>query len=223
MSRPSSNYRPQQSQSIGGSQGAAASSVLDRPLRIDDNAAPKVSFSAFAFLFSEMCSRANLVPTKVKTVLETEERLATIGVQAGIRSVQLAALRDPIGFKQRPLTMEAVLRLIAEKLWVRWFGKQADFQKDTGTPRFFITDDDPLIIRHIHPTPDYVDSANHNTWFMSYASFVAGMIRGVLQSCQFPAQVATYHQPEEATPRCTWYVVEFEEHVWDRARRLKQA
>lgn len=206
----------------GGSSSTTAS-ALDRPIRAEDPNTPsaKVSFSAFAFLFSEMCNRANQVPTKVKTVVETEERLSAIGYQVGIRSLPLAALKEPLYFRQRPLTMDAALKLVTERLWVRWFGKAADVQKDTSSNRFFITDDEPVVVRHIHPTPDYIDTANNGAWFLTYASFVAGMIRGVLTTCQFPAQVSSYHQPEPDTPRAHWFVVEFDASVWDRARRQR--
>lgn len=214
----------------GGAGGFGASraqpGALDRPIRSDDftgsASVPRVSFSAFAYLFSEICSRANQVPTKVKSVVETEERLAALGLQVGIRSIPLAALREPGGaFRQRPLTMEAALKLVTEKLWVRWFGRAAELQKDTATTRYFITDDDPLVVRHVHPTPDYIDSSN-GAWYMTYASFVSGMIKGVLDTCLFPAQVNSYHQPEMPLhPRLHWFVIEFEPHVWDRARRQR--
>lgn len=168
-----------------------------------------------------MCTRANLVPTKVKSVVETEERLATIGFQVGCRSVQLASLKDPSSFRQRPLTIEGVLKLITDRLWVRWFGRPASMQKDQTNDRYYITDDEPLVVKHVHPTPDYVDSST-GSWFMTYASFVGGMIRGVLDTSQFYAQVSTYHQPEAEKPKATWFVVEFDAQVWERMRRVNK-
>jgi hypothetical protein len=117
-----------------------------------------------------------------------------------------------------------MLKLITDRLWVRWFGKTADLQKDTNCDsKYFIVDDDPPMIRHIHPTPDYVDSANNNGWHMTYASFIGGLIHGVLETCMFPAKVNSYCQPESEKPHATWFVVEFEPQVGEKMRRMKTA
>ncbi len=197
------------------SRGAA--SAYDRPIRAEDNT--KVSFSAFAFLFSEMCSRANVVPTKVRLASEAEERVAALGSQVGTRLLQIHALRDPINCRQRFTSVEAFLNFIAGKLWPKWFGKQAELQRETGSDRYYIIDNDLLLTRHVYPNPDYLDGDGNVT--LAYTSFVGGMLQGVLECCLFPAKVVSYHQSIQGQNNRALFAVEFEPSVWQRERRMK--
>ena len=191
--------------------------AYDRPIRAEDNS--KVSFSAFAFLFSEMCSRANTVPTKVKLASEAEERVAALVSHVGTRLLQIIALRDPVNCRQRYTTVESFLNFISSKLWVKWFGKQAELQRETGSDRYYVIDNDLLLTRHVHPNPDYLDGDGNVT--LAYTSFVGGMLQGVLESCLFPAKVVSYHQSVPGQNNRALFAVEFDPVVWSRERRMK--
>lgn len=179
-----------------------------------------VSLSAFSFLFSELCTRAYTCPTKVKNVEEVEARLTSLGVHVGTRLVMLSSLRDPVELQRRPLTIDAVLKLLQDKLWSRWFGKAAnDIQRESNSDRFFLYDSDPLVLKYVNPSPDYVDGEGR--WNVNYASFVGGIVQGALGSMGFEAEVLTYHQPVPERPHQTLFVIGFTKHVWDRERRMR--
>ncbi|KAG5492753.1 hypothetical protein JKF63_01333 [Porcisia hertigi] len=180
----------------------------------------QVAFSAFSFLFSELCVRAYTFPTKVRNVEEVEARLTSLGAHVGTRLIMLSSVRDPVELQRRPLTIDAVLKLLQEKLWTRWFGRAAnEIQREGNSDRFFLFDSDPIVLRHVHPSPDYIDSEGR--WNVNYAGFMGGIIQGALQSMGFEAEVQTYHQPAPSKPHQSLFVIEFAKHVWDRERRMR--
>jgi hypothetical protein len=86
--------------------------------------------------------------------------------------------------------------------------------------KFYVVDDDPMLIRHVHPDPDYIH--NDGQWILNYASFVGGMIQGALQGCMLPAEVITYHQPDPAHPHSTCFLVAFDPVIMERLKRLSR-
>lgn len=179
-----------------------------------------VSLSAFSFLFSELCTRSYTYPTKVHNVEEVEARLTKLGVHVGMRLTMLSSLRDPTETQRRPITVDAVLKLLQDKLWSRWFGKPAnEIQREANSDRFFLFDSDPLVLRYVHPSPDYVDSEGR--WNVNYASFVGGIVQGALLAMGFEAEVVTYHQPEPEKPHQSLFVIGFAKNVWERERKLR--
>lgn len=179
-----------------------------------------VSLSAFSFFFSELCMRAFSYPAKVRSVEEVEARLTALGTRVGMRLTMLSSLRDPVELQRRPLTVDAVLKLLQEKLWPRWFGKPAnDIQRESNSDRYFLYDSDPLVLRYVYPSPDYMDAEGR--WNVSHASFMGGIVQGALQCMGFEAEVVTYHQPEPGKPHQSLFVIGFAKHVWDRERRLR--
>ncbi|KPI85256.1 putative transport protein particle (TRAPP) subunit [Leptomonas seymouri] len=180
----------------------------------------QVALSAFSFLFCELCIRAYTFPAKVKNVEEVEARLTSLGAHVGTRLIMLSSVRDPLDLQRRPLTIDAVLKLLQEKLWLRWFGRSAsDIQRESNSDRFFLFDSDPLVLKYVHPSPDYIDSEGR--WNVNYASFMGGIIQGALQSMGFEAEVQTYHQPAPGKPHQSLFVVAFAKHVWDRERKMR--
>ncbi|CCW62167.1 unnamed protein product [Phytomonas sp. EM1] len=179
-----------------------------------------VSLSAFSFLFSEMCSRAFTHPTRVRNLEEVESRLTSLGVHVGTRLVMLSFLRDSSELQRRPLTALAALKLIQERLWPRWFGRPADeIQREANSDRFFVFDANPLVLRYVNPSPDYLDNEGH--WNVNYASFMGGIMQGALQSMGFDCEVLTYHQPDPAKPHQSLFVIDFAKHVWVREQQTR--
>lgn len=194
-----------------------ADSRLDSLIKSENTS---VSLSAFSFFFSELCTRVYTNPTKVRNLEEVESRLTVIGVRVGTRLTMLSSLRDPVEMQRRPLTVDAVLKLLKDKLWSRWFGKPAgEIQRESNSDRFFLFDSDPLVLKYVSPSPDYVDSEGR--WCVNYASFMGGIVQGALQAMGFEAEVVTYHQPEPGKPHQSLFVIGFAKHVWDRERRLR--
>lgn len=198
----------------------ARSAAGSRTFSADGSEDASVALSSFSFLFAELCTQAFTFPTKVKSVEEVEARLTALGKHVGMRMTMLSSLRDANTVQRRPLTVEAVLKLLQDKLWSRWFGKPAnDVQQESNSDRYFLIDSEPLVLRHVHPSPDYVDGEGH--WTVNYASFMGGMVQGALLSMGFEAEVVTYHQPEEKKPTQTIFVIGFSKQVWERERKLR--
>jgi len=191
--------------------------TLDRPIRQEDNS--KVSLSAFAFLFAEMCLRAQTSPTKTREVMEIESRLAAIGTGVGSRTLQLAAIRDPVTYRQRQLKVEEMLSFLSQRVWARWFGVAASLRRSPGTESYLIVDENLLVTRHIHPHRDTVEQVEDGSQIctLGYSSFVAGMIKGAMESCGFGCKVETGHY----LPNKAVFQVTFNEQVWQRERRIK--
>lgn len=188
------------------------------------NPAPQqkmVSLSAFTFLFTDFCTRAFHFPTKVQNVEEVEARLTQLGCHVGLRLIMLSSVRDTADLNRRPLTVESALKLLQDKLWLRWFGKAAnDLQRESNSDRFFLIDSDPLVLKSVYSSPDYVDSEGR--WTVNYGSYMGGIIQGALQSMDFEGDVLSYHQPEPDKPHQCLFVISFAKHVWDRERKMKK-
>ncbi|EKF31718.1 transport protein particle (TRAPP) subunit, putative [Trypanosoma cruzi marinkellei] len=196
------------------------SSKSDKASSRTANEEVKVSLSAFSFLFSEMCTRAHNTPSKASNVEEIEQRLTSLGVLVGARLIMLSSLKDPLELQRRPITIEGALKLFQDKLWSRWFGKPAnDLQRETGSDRFFIFDTEPIVLRYVYPSPEYLDGEGR--WSINYASFMGGIVEGALKAIGFAAEVLTYHQPEPSKPHQSIFAISFAKHVWDRERRVR--
>lgn len=192
---------------------------LDRPLRSDVNA--KVALSSFSFLFSEIVSRAGNVPTPPSSVDEWESRLATMGRDVGRRAIPLAAIKDP-HFRQRPTTTTAILTTICGVLWERWFGTKVSFEREAGTDKFYIIEDEPLVTKFIRMPPDYINKDQTPT--INFANYIAGVIEGALESCSFGSKVTAMHIfgcAATENPDQTIYSIVFDTAVMERERRLQ--
>ena len=94
-------------------------SVLERPL---SKGKAEVSLSAFAFLFSELVQYAD---GRGDSVMELENRLASVGWQVGTRMHELMAFRD-WGLRRLHAQPEQALSYIRTTVWKALFGKPAD-------------------------------------------------------------------------------------------------
>ncbi|KAG8348261.1 putative Transport protein particle (TRAPP) component [Trypanosoma vivax] len=180
---------------------------------------PVVALSAFSFLFSELCNRAHNTPTKARNVEEIEQRLTRLGAVVGAKLIMLTSLKEPSELQRRPTTICAALKLLQERLWTRWFGRAAnDVQREAGSDRYFFFDTDPMVLKHVYSSPEYVDGEGR--WSLNYASFMGGIIEGALKTIGFEAEVLTYHEPVPNKPQQSIFAITFPKHVHDRERRL---
>jgi len=85
-----------------------------------------------------------------------------------------------------------ILRFISYTVWKVLFGKQAEsLEKSTEQQdEYMISESQPFMINKFISTPK--DYSGFNA-----ASFVAGIVEGILDSTEFPARVSAHEVPVE--------------------------
>mmetsp|Transcript_151849 Transcript_151849/g.265291 ORF Transcript_151849/g.265291 Transcript_151849/m.265291 type:complete len:198 (-) Transcript_151849:776-1369(-) len=189
---------------IRGVRNVFETSILDRPAK-----KAEVSLSAFSFLFSEL---VRLCRNNVATTDEWEDRLAALGYQVGLRTLDLAVTRDRN--PKRETNLINMLSFVQTNCWKLLFNKPASRLEKISDDRYTIVDDDMLVCRYIS-IPDELQG-------FSCGAFVAGIVKGILDQAQFPARVTAHATPQvaEGLPNQTRILVEFEDHVVAREQRL---
>ena len=106
-----------------------------------------------------------------------------------------------------------LLLSVQNTLWETLFGKEADeLQKSTESENeYMINEFEPLVNRFISVPRDYGS--------FNVSSFAAGVIKGVLDSAGFPAEVETHAGTEI---RGVTFLIKFEEHVTEREAKLER-
>ncbi|CAM9452838.1 unnamed protein product, partial [Chrysoparadoxa australica] len=180
-----------------GSRGLGTSSHLKQQ---------EVSLSAFSFLFSEM---TQYFQSRIQTTPDLERKLEKAGYSIGQRVLELQSLRERKGMSQdRKTRIIKVVSWLSTNVWRSLFGKQADsIAKSTENENeYHIHDATPL-------TNTYV-SVPRDMGSLNCASFVAGIIEGILAGAGFPATVtALFQEVAGACQQNTVYMVKFEPQV----------
>ncbi|GAB9473703.1 hypothetical protein Gpo141_00010851 [Globisporangium polare] len=181
--------------------------ILDRPLSRGKN---EVSLSAFSFLFSEM---VQYFQGRVQNISDLESRLDDAGFGVGVRVVELLCHREKSG--RRETRLINMLQFIVSTCWKALFGKAADaLERSTeNEDEYMIHELEPLTNKFISVPPDLGQ--------LDCAAYIAGIIRGVLTSSGFPAQVSA-HAVEVGNGQRdkTVFLVKFDESVMRRERVL---
>ena len=220
-SRPSSQ---QQQQRPGSS--AAKRSIYDVPVNRRRNT--ELSRASFAYLFSEMITYAQ---RKVTGITDLEKRLNIQGYPIGLKLLDLLLYRSPTPFAStgssaannlRPTAILPLLQFISTTLWKSLFNRPADAleRSQEAKDEYMITDNDPLVNAHIS-VPKEMNQLN-------CAAYVAGIIEGVCDGCQFYAKVTAHSVGEdeggEGTrqmwPGKTVFLIKFSEEVMEREELL---
>uniref|UniRef100_A0A7S3T665 Trafficking protein particle complex subunit n=1 Tax=Emiliania huxleyi TaxID=2903 RepID=A0A7S3T665_EMIHU len=170
------------------------------PTRTARKRSEVVSQSAFAFLFSEMIQYSQ---TRVNTADELIAKLEDAGVGVGRRALELACWRERSS--KRETRVRGILQFITQALWKSLFGAHADsLQKvQDSDDEFMIVEKEPLVNAFISSAP------------VNCAAFVAGVVRGVLEAAQFPAEVSAHDNEEGATV----LLIKFAPEVLEREKR----
>ena len=206
-------------------------SALDRPLPMRGK--NEVGLSAFSFLFSEFIQYSQ---QRVDTADQLERKLEDAGVGIGRRVLELGCLREKSS--KRETRMLGILNFITSVVWKMLFGNAADsLEKSVDQEdEFMIVEKAPLVNMYISSAP------------CSCATFVAGIVRGVLEgaqvrspvinaplllpfarpltshgaafSTQFPARVSAHEQEDENGPVRTVILIKFAPEVLEREKRL---
>eukprot|EP00741_Cyanophora_paradoxa_P017310 tig00020961_g16720.t1 len=182
----------------------APPNILDRALP----AKPKsdVSLSAFAFLFSEIVQYSQ---TRVDSSNGLERKLEDMGYPVGQRMLELTCSREK--GNKRETKIINILSFISSTLWKTLFGKAADSLEKGAT------NEDEYMIRESEPLVNKFIAAQQN---FNCAAFVAGIIKGVLDGAEFPAEVSTFSVQEngQRIPR-TVFLIKFDQQVLEREKR----
>ncbi|KAJ1631187.1 NO signaling/Golgi transport ligand-binding domain-containing protein, partial [Pavlovales sp. CCMP2436] len=171
-----------------------------------------VSQSAFAHLFSEFIQYTQ---ARSSTASELERRLEEAGVGIGVRVLELVSLRD--GKTRRETRMLGILQYINSNIWKALFGKSADALEKSveNEDEFMIWEAEPLVNQYIS-VPSTLPNLN-------CAAFVAGIIRGVLESAGFPATVQAHTVPNDNGGSRTVFLIKFAQEVLAREKILASA
>mmetsp|Transcript_17200 Transcript_17200/g.32848 ORF Transcript_17200/g.32848 Transcript_17200/m.32848 type:complete len:191 (+) Transcript_17200:240-812(+) len=184
-----------------------ATPLLDRPL---GRGRTEVNLSSFAFLFSELVQYCQ---QRVSHVAELENRLEEVGSRVGERVLELLCYREKGG--RRETRLLGVLSFIHTTVWRCLFGKPAE-SLERGTDRedeYMISDRELLVNRFI--------SVPRDMGQLNCGAFVSGIVKGILDSAGFDAQVSAHFVSVEgqAQPRTT-ILMKFSEQVMIREQRL---
>ncbi|KAF1336515.1 Trafficking protein particle complex subunit, partial [Globisporangium splendens] len=196
--------------------------ILDRPLSRGKNEVrtlthmrhirtQSVSLSAFSFLFSEM---VQYFQGRVQNISDLENRLDDAGFGVGVRVGELLCHREKSG--RRETRLINMLQFLVSTCWKALFGKAADaLERSTeNEDEYMIHELEPLTNKFISVPPDLGQ--------LDCAAYIAGIIRGVLTSSGFTANV-TAHTVEVGTPGQrdkTVFLIKFDERVMRRERVL---
>ena len=130
-------------------------------------------------------------------------RLEDAGVGIGRRVLELGCLREKSS--RRETRMLGILNFITTTVWKMLFGAPADSLEKSveQEDEFMIVEKTPLVNMFISSAP------------CNCVAFVAGIVRGVLEGAQFPAQVSA-HEYEDGR---TVILIKFEPEVLEREDR----
>lgn len=173
-------------------------SIFDKNLNQTKN--KSVSFSAFSHLY---CELIHYCQEGIFGIDELENKLANIGYQIGLRQLELIIYRNKPG--KRETSHISMLEFIQKDIWKHLFGKQADGleQSMNNKNEFFIIDYKPI-------TNKYVSLSNNMKSF-NPASFIAGIIHGILDNSGFPCKVIAHEtEATNKTPLRTIFIIRFD-------------
>ena len=117
-----------------------------------------------------------------------------IGYSVGYKQLELMTYRVNNGRRHRDVI--GMLEFIKDKVWKHLFGRTADGleQSTRDKDQFFIIDHNPITNRYVS-VPDHLGDFNP-------ASFIAGIIHGVLDGAGFPCTVTAHQQlPSKQQPK----------------------
>lgn len=201
-----------------------------------------VSLSAFSYLFSELVQYCQ---QRVDVVADLEKRLADVGYGIGLRSLELITYRSSIqaflltnaqagsgggggsgasNVQQQPISLQNIasihgrkernlvgmLQLLHSSMWKSLFGRSADgLEKATDKEdEYYIYDREPITNRFIATPKEF---AHFNC-----ATFVAGIINGILDGAEFHADVSAHFNTTPAGLTRTVFVIKFNRDVTKR-------
>eukprot|EP00940_MAST-03C_sp_MAST-3C-sp2_P001577 g1577.t1 len=162
-----------------------------------------VSLNAFAFLFSAV---VQYFYSRSKSG-DIEDKLFEAGADIGERLNELTSLRELgqhhriVGNAAKEGCILGAIQYIHTNCWKVIFGRHADkvdraSSTSSGSIQYMITENNPIVNRYI--PGDF-----------NCASYIAGIIFGILKGLNFKTKVKHFHRPDETYPGRTVYLIEF--------------
>ena len=165
-----------------------------------------VSTSIFALLFSEMVQYSQ---SRVDNLGDLERKLEENGYGIGQRLIELVGCRERI--TKRETKIVNMLQYVTNVIWKHLFNKVADNLERS------MDNQDEYMIHEMTPITNTFVSVPDDMGSFNCASFIAGIIAGVLDSAMFPATVTAHlvNQEDGSLPR-TVYLIKFKQEVVER-------
>uniref|UniRef100_A0A7S2VWM7 Trafficking protein particle complex subunit n=1 Tax=Triparma pacifica TaxID=91992 RepID=A0A7S2VWM7_9STRA len=186
--------------------GSTQKHPLDRPL---GRGKSEVSLSAFCFLFSELVQYHQ---SRVESIAELESNLNDQGYDVGLRVLELVSFRENGKTPKRETRVLGILQFLATTLWKSLFGKSADSLEKS------VDGDNEYMIHEKDPCTNVFVSVPRDMGSVNVASYIAGIIRGVLEGASFPCEVTAHYVDEK-----TVFLVKFKKEVMQREAAFEQA
>eukprot|EP00371_Babesia_bovis_P001518 XP_001610165.1 41-2 protein antigen precursor [Babesia bovis T2Bo] len=153
-----------------GTDGPSVRHVLGEPLVRPKT---KVSLSAYCFLFSEMVQYCMYTATRDSSFTQ---RLHGLGVDIGPRLLEMLSTRERC--TKRYTNIVSILSFISTTVWKHLFNHHAILLKGKDDPSEYMINDGDLQITKYISTPKDLQHT-------SCASFVAGIVEGILRWSEF--------------------------------------
>ena len=187
-------------------------SIYDRNLKTRK----EVSSSSFYFLFSEivqLCIR--------QSTSDLEQQLEQLGFPLGERFLELICLREKNSKKET--TIVNVLMMIRNSLWPLLFNKvNCVVEQHMDQENIYMIKETEANMCNLYACLPRGQS------HMNCASFIAGVIEGLLHAARFPAKVTAVFdggeggKVEDSSEEKTVYLIKFEHEVVAREAKLKK-
>uniref|UniRef100_A0A7S3LJ57 Trafficking protein particle complex subunit n=1 Tax=Aplanochytrium stocchinoi TaxID=215587 RepID=A0A7S3LJ57_9STRA len=176
---------------------APSKNILDRPL--SKGPGRFVSESSFSFLFSELIQYSQ---NRVNDIADLENKLKDAGHRVGWRILNLVVHRERP--HRRDTKVVTILQFISSKCWKTLFGKATDaLERSTESESiYYMYENEPL-------TNKFISLPRELEGRLNCANFNAGIIRGILDAANFPADVKAVSVTNNGVTK-TVYVVEFD-------------
>jgi hypothetical protein len=158
---------------------------------------------SYMYLFHAISETLRQKPSKAAHNTDWESRLSTLGQQVG--RCTLAQFEPPAQGFLRPVTTDEAMDFITRSMWVQWFGIQAG-------AKFVDTTNGDSRAYFEAPIPFVLQRANDD---MHMGAFVAGMVKGVLDSSGFVCEVDAIYAEEAGVK--TQFIV-----AWSSATLLRE-
>ena len=141
----------------------------------------KVSLSIFALLFSEIIQ---YYQNRVYNITDLERKLEELGYSIGYRILEIVSIRERT--YRREVKVVNFLTFISTTIWKYLFNKDADALESS------FDKEDEYMIRENKPLTNTFISVPSDMGSLNCASYVAGIIAGILDSANFNATVTAH-------------------------------
>lgn len=162
--------------------------------------AADVSYSSFAFLFSEA---VQYLQKQSSGVQDLEDKLNQLGYHIGQRCLELITLREGKNAKRETKTL-GILQFIHTTVWKSLYGRPADgLERSNDAPNeYMIVDVAPMITQFVSVPKEMAQ--------LNCAAYGAGVIEAVLDGSLFTASVTAHTVETEEHPQRTVFLIKFE-------------